>query len=128
MAIFKCKMCDHYDGEWCGKDKIFKTMRDPCYSCKECRIKLTDKLSFCPYKTVLPDWVVWVLSRLGFSIAGVMFVFMGIFAIRFTFFAIDAILVWSAPIAVYDLGSAIICLFITILCKSIAAWLYDQYF
>lgn len=128
MAIFKCKMCSNYDGEWCGKDKILKTKRDPCYSCRECRIKLTDKMSFCPYKTVLPDWLVWVLTRMGFSIAIIMMVFMLFFTGFFTVAAISSLLEWSTPMATYALGSAIVCMFLTILCKSCAVWLHDNYF
>ena len=128
MAIFKCKKCDHYDGEWCLKEKIIKTRRNPCDSCKECRIKLTNKLSFCPYQTILPDWLVWVLSRLGLSIAAIMTVFLGFFAIFFTFKAIDSMLVWSTPMATYALGSAIICCFLTMLCYSCADRLLNKYF
>lgn len=128
MAIFKCKMCDHYGGEWCKKDKIIKTKRNPCDSCKEFRIKLTKKLSFCPYQTVLPDWLVWVLARMGFSIAVIMTAFMLFFAGFFTVAAIASLLEWSTHMAIYALGSAIICMFLTILCKSGAAFLYREYF
>ena len=128
MAIFKCKMCSHYDGEWCSKERLIKTRRNPCESCKECRIKLNEKLSFCPYQTVLPDWLVWVLSRLGFSIAAILAAFMSFFALYFTIWAVKSILVWSAHIAIYELGTAILCLFLTILCKSLASWLHKNYF
>lgn len=128
MAIFKCKKCVHYDGEWCCENKIMKTKRNPCYSCKECRIKITNKLSFCPYKTLLPDWLVWVLSRVAFSISVIMMTFMGFFTVYFIYAAISSMLIWSAPMATYELGSAIICMFLTMLCYSCAVSLHTKYF
>ena len=128
MAIFKCKMCSHYDGEWCHENKIMKCRRNPCESCRECRIKLNEKTSFCPYKTVLPDWLVWVLARLGYSIAVIMTAFTAFFALYFTGGAISSMLTWSTPMVSYYLGSAIISMFLTILCKSCATWLHDEYF
>lgn len=85
------------------------------------------KLKFI-YKTILPDWLVWLLARLGFSITAIMMVFFGFFALYFTGGAIHSILEWSTPLVSYYLGSAIVCMFLTTLCKSSAAWLHDKYF
>lgn len=128
MAIFKCKMCSHYDGEWCHKEKIIKTRRSPCDSCRECRIKINEKMSFYPYAQFLPDWLVWLLARLAFSIVTIMTFFVAFFAVYFTGAAISSMLTWSTPLVKYDLGSATICLFLTMLGKSCATWLHNKYF
>ena len=70
----------------------------------------------------------WMLVRLAFSIAVIMTVFMLFFTGFFTVAAIASMLEWSTPMAVYALGSAIICMFLTMLCKSCAAWLHGEYF
>lgn len=128
MAIFKCKMCSHYDGEWCGANKYIKEKCKPSESCPMCRIKLTEKVSFCPYQMEWPDWLVWVLARIGFAISLVMTIFMLFVTGFFITAAVASMLDWEIPMALHAMAIAIGCMFLTILCKSAAASLHDKYF
>jgi hypothetical protein len=120
-------MCSHYDGEWCLRERLIKTRRRPCDSCQECRIKINEKLSFCPYKTVLPDWLVWILARIGFAISLVMTLFMMFVTGFFIAAAIASMLDWEIPMALHALAVAMGCMFLTILCKSCVAYLHGKY-
>lgn len=128
MAIFKCKMCSHYDGEWCRRDKLIKTRRSPCESCPECRIKLNEKMSFCPYKLTLPYWLGWLLARLGFSIAVIMTAFLLLNTAFFVIGAFATLLEGDILMTIHAIVTATVCLFLIMLCKRFATWLHDEYF
>lgn len=127
MAIFKCKMCSHYDGEWCYKTRFIKTQRKPCESCSECKIKLTDKIAICPYKQILPDWLVWVMARLAFCISVLCLAMLAIYAAMSFVAAITFLMEKDIRMMIYAMMIAAGCLFLVTLLQSLCGWIYRKF-
>ena len=127
MAIFKCKMCSHYDGEWCHECAYIKTLRKPCDTCRECKIKITEELSIYPYKLELPDWMVYLLIRIGMGISLFLAVLCGLCSAFFLIGAIALLLEGEIRMLIAAILSGIGLAILGFLCKDAFEFLHDQF-
>lgn len=128
MAIFKCKMCSCYDGEWCHEGNFIKCRRNPCDTCRECKIKITEKMSICPYKLELPDWLVWVLSRIGLSIFATIMILLLFLSGGCFVVALDTLLDCNFRMMIKALAFTSANLFLFMIAKSLCFWIYERFF